>query len=96
MEELWSAQTSTQESVSAVVVCHRAEGVLTWRLLHEIEREVLGEAAFTGKHPSRLLNMLRVPAVLDYPKGDRIVSFEGHDFVPLLLAAIDDAWRRVN
>ncbi|AET95069.1 hypothetical protein BYI23_D015590 (plasmid) [Burkholderia sp. YI23] len=43
-----------------------------------------------------LLNMLRASPALDYPKDDRPVSFEGHDFVPPVFGAIDDAWRRVN
>jgi hypothetical protein len=43
-----------------------------------------------------MLNMLRAPAVLGYPRDDRPVSFEGNDFVPPVFGAIDDAWRRVN
>ncbi|WP_240159143.1 hypothetical protein [Burkholderia sp. Ax-1724] len=44
----------------------------------------------------RVLDMLRAPAALDYPEDNRPVSFEGHDFVPIVFGAIDDAWRRVH
>jgi hypothetical protein len=36
-----------------------------------------------------MLDMLRPPAVLEYPNDDRQVSFEGHDFVPPVFGAID-------
>lgn len=96
MEDLFAAQTAVQESVRAAVARHRSEGILTWRLLHTIEREVLAEVAATSKHPKWVLDMLRAPAALEYPKDDRAVSFEGHDFAPPVFAAIDDAWRRLN
>jgi hypothetical protein len=79
MDVLFSANAAVKEAVPAVVRRHRAAGVLTWTLLHQIESEVLAEVAATGKHSARLLDMLRAPAALDYPKDDRPVSFEGHE-----------------
>ncbi len=64
--------------------------------LHKIEGEVLAEVAATGNHSKRILDMIRAPAALDYPKDDRPASFVGHDFVPIVFGAIEDAWRRVN
>ena len=94
MEELWSAHTAVQERVPAIVARYREAGALTWRLLHRIEREVIAEVASTGRHAEWVLDALRAPAALDYPTDGRTVSFEGHDFVPPVFAAIDDAWRR--
>nr|WP_207002327.1 DUF2471 family protein [Trinickia mobilis] len=96
MDVLFAADAAVKEVVPGVVLRHRSAGVLTWVLLHRIESEVLAEVAATGKHSTRMLNMLRVPAALDYPKDDRPASFEGHDFVPVVFGAIIDAWRRVN
>ena len=96
MEALFAADAAVKEAVPAVVLRHRTAGVLTWALLHQIESEVLADVAATGKFNPRILNMLRAPAALDYPKDDRAVSFDGHDFVPPVFGAIDDAWRRVN
>src|SRR5260370_42236415 len=75
---------------------HRSAGVLTWALLHKIEGEVLADVAATGNHSKRILDMIRAPAALDYPKDDRPASFDGHDFVPIVFGAIEDAWPRVN
>lgn len=96
MDVLFSALATVKEAVPAVVLRHRAAGMLTWALLHTIESEVLAEISATGKHSVQMLDMLRAPAALDYPKDERPVSFEGHDFVPPVFGAIDDAWRRVN
>ncbi len=59
MEELWSAHTAIQERVPAFVARYREAGVLTWRLLHRIEREVIAEVASTGRHPQWVLDALR-------------------------------------
>lgn len=96
MDVLFSANAAVKEVVPTVVQRHGAAGVLTWALFHEIEVEVLAEVAATGKHSTRILDMLRAPAALEYPKDDRPVSFEGHDFVPIVFGAIDDAWRRIH
>ena len=96
MEELWSANTAIQERVPAIVARYRSAGVLTWRLLRRIEHEVLAEVAATGRHPKWVLDALRAPVALDYPADGQAVSFEGHDFVPPVFAAIDDEWHRAN
>ncbi|HDR9278344.1 MULTISPECIES: DUF2471 family protein [Burkholderiaceae] len=97
MELLLPANTAVQEVVPAAVQRYRAAGVLTWALMHKVEAEVLAQVAATGKRSKRIIDMLRAPAALDYyPKEDRPVSFEGHEFVPIVFGAIDDAWRRVH
>jgi hypothetical protein len=96
MDELFAAEVAVREAVPAVVQRHRPAGVLTWELLHRIESEVLAEVAATGQHNKRILEMLRAPAALSYPRDDRPASFKGHDFTPIVFEAIDEAWRRVN
>jgi hypothetical protein len=96
MDVLFAADAAVKEAAPAVVLRHRSAGVLTWALLHRIESEVLAEVAATGKFSPRLLEMLRAPAALDYPRDDRPMSFEGHGFVAPVFGAIDEAWRRVN
>jgi hypothetical protein len=96
MDGLFSALETAKEAVPSVVLRHRAAGILTGALLHTIESEVLADISATGSHSVQLLNMLRAPAAMDYQKDERPVPFEGHDFVPPVFAAIDDAWRRVN
>jgi Protein of unknown function (DUF2471) len=96
MDVLFAAASAVKEAVPAVVQRHRSAGVLTWALLYRIESEVLADVAATGKHSKRILDMLRAPAALSYPKDERPASFEGHEFVPIVFGAIDEAWRRVN
>ncbi|PVX85560.1 DUF2471 family protein [Paraburkholderia unamae] len=96
MDVLFAAHAAVKDVVPVVVMRHRAAGILTWSLLHKIESEVLAEVAVSGKHSSRILDMLRAPEGLNYPKNDHPVSFEGSEFVPIIYGEIADAWRRVN
>lgn len=85
-----------REVVPVVVRRHRAAGILTWRLMHQIEAEVLGEVAATGAHNSRILGMMRSSPLMEYPKDDREVSLEGHDVVPIVFGEVHKAWGRVD
>ncbi|AKK24747.1 DUF2471 family protein [Pandoraea oxalativorans] len=96
MDPLFAAVAAVKDAVPAVVSRHREAGVLTWALLHQIESEVLAEVAATGAHSARMLGLLRGQAAVNYPKDDRPVSFDEHEFVPPVLGAIDEAWRRVK
>ncbi|CAB3736078.1 hypothetical protein LMG24238_06193 [Paraburkholderia sediminicola] len=96
MEVLFAADVAVKEAVPAVVSRHRSAGVLTWGLLQLIEAEVFAEIAATGKHSSGILAMLSAPVTLEYLKVGRAVSFDGHDFVPPMFGAIEQAWRHVN
>lgn len=96
MDVLFAAEAAVRAAVPDVVQRHRSAGVLTWALLHKIEAEVMADVAATGNHSKRILDMIRAPAALEYPKDDRPASFDGHDFVPIIFGAIEDAWRRVN
>ncbi|CAB3805999.1 DUF2471 family protein [Pararobbsia alpina] len=90
------AVEAVEEVVPCVVQRHRSAGVLTWRLMRTVEAEVLSALASTGRHSPQTLGMLRAPDALGYPQGDSPVSFEGHDFSPVIFGPIDDAWNRLN
>jgi hypothetical protein len=93
---LFDAQAAVEAVLAHVVARHRSKGVLTWKLIHQIEEEVLTEVRAEGRFSDRLLQMICAPAALSYPNDDRPVSFEGHDFVPIVFSAIDRAWRLVH
>ena len=63
---------------------------------HQMKEEVLVEVKVSGRFSDRLLQMMCAPAVLNYPNDDRPAPFEGHDFVPIVFAALDRAWRQVH
>jgi len=96
MDLFFAAEEAVCEAVPAAVRRHRSAGVLTWRLIHQIEEEVLAEVASTGKHNKRILGMLRAPAVLNYPTDDQPVSFVTSTIIPIVFCEIEKVWQRVN
>jgi hypothetical protein len=90
------AQEAIREIVPVIVRRHRAAGTLTWRLMHQIEAEVLREIDATGQHSRQMLGMLRSSGLMDYPKDEREVSLEGHEAVPVVFSEVHKAWRRVD
>ncbi|WP_443678753.1 DUF2471 family protein [Paraburkholderia unamae] len=95
MEDLLAAQAWVQMTTPAVVAHYRSAGVLTWNLLHAMEEEVLESLEDEG-YPDWIVDMLRAPHAPEYPHDDHAVSFEAHDFIPPVFAAIDDEWRRAD
>lgn len=93
---LFDAQAAAEEVIPRVVERHRSKGILTWKLLHQMEEEVVAEVTAGGRFSDRLLQMICAPAVLDYPNDDRPASFEGDDFVPIVFDALQRAWRQVH
>ncbi|WP_208716142.1 DUF2471 family protein [Paraburkholderia graminis] len=96
MDTLIAADAAVREALPAIVRRYRSSGVLTWALLHEIEADVLAHLASTGQHRRRVLDLIRAPASLDYPRDERPASFEGCDLVPVVFQAIQEAWRRAR
>ncbi|MFP3637439.1 DUF2471 family protein [Paraburkholderia sp. SIMBA_054] len=90
---LFDARAAVEAVLRDVVARHRSKDVLTWKLIHQIEEEVLSAVCAEGRFSNHLLQLICAPAALSYPNDDRPVSFEGHDFVPIVFSAIDGAWR---
>lgn len=90
------AEYAIKDVVPAIVRRHRAAGILTWRLMHQIEDEVIAEISATDRHSPRMLSMLRSSGLMEYPKDDREVSLEGHEVIPIVFAEIHKAWCRVD
>jgi hypothetical protein len=95
-DALNKAEDAIKEMVPVVVRRHRAAGILTWRLMHQIESEVLSEVAKTGLHSRQLLSMLRSSGLMNYPKDDSEVSLKGHEAVPIVFSEVHEAWNRVD
>lgn len=91
-----SAEDAIVQTVPVIVRRYRAAGVLTWKLLHQIESEVLAEVAATGLHSRQLLGMLRSSPHMGYPKDETEVSLKGHEVVPVVFGEVVRAWSRVD
>jgi hypothetical protein len=96
MDSMIAADAAVREALPPIIGRYRSAGVLTWALLHEIEADVLTHLASTGQHRNRVLDLIRAPASLDYPRDERPASFEGCDLVPVVFQAIEEAWRRAG
>lgn len=96
IEDLEKAAAAVKAALPRIIEKHRSSGILTWSLLHQIEREVLEDVANEGRHKPRTLNMLRSIPAMGYPTDDRPVSFKGHEAISSAFAMIHDAWQRVH
>ncbi|WP_432263578.1 DUF2471 family protein [Cupriavidus sp. TMH.W2] len=96
MHAIFAAEKAIQEKLPAIVNRHRESGHLTWRLLHQIEAEVLAELSSSGRHAPMVISMLRSSELMGYPRDDSPASLEGHDVVPVAFAAIVNAWGTLN
>lgn len=84
MNELDNIEKDAVQLIPRVVQHHREAGILTWALLHRIEREVIDEIAKSGQYRPVMLNMIRATPLMGYPNDDRPVSLVGHEILPLL------------
>ena len=96
MNELDSAVAAVQEALPLLIHRHRSSGILTWALLHQIEREVLEDVESDGDHHPQVLRMLRSIPAMGYPNDDRLASFEGHGAISSAFSMIFKAWQRVH
>lgn len=92
---LGNAEAAIKEAVPGVVRKHRSAGTLTWRLLHQIEDEVLRELVETRRHSPQLLRMLRSSGLMEYPKDETEVELKGNA-VPVAFGEVYRAWHRVD
>ncbi|MDW3682918.1 DUF2471 family protein [Cupriavidus sp. CV2] len=96
MLALTAAESAIVEALPPIIARYREAGILTWRLLHQIEEEVLAVVSATGLVPQLALGMVKAPSILGYPKDDRPADFTGHDVRPITFGAIMDAWKNVH
>ena len=96
MDLLIAADAAVRDALPALVGRYKSAGALTWEVLYKIEADVLAHLAATGEHPKRVLDVIRAPAERNHPRDERPASFEGHDLVPVVFQAIEEAWRRLD
>ncbi len=96
MKSIRAAESAIIEATPAIVAKHRDAGILTWKLIHQIEDEVIHEVGQSGKHSPTLLRMLKASPFLGYPKNDSPADFAGSEAVPITFTVIQNAWNRVN
>lgn len=80
-------------AVNSIVERHRTAGrVLTWRLVHEIEREALKTLEQAGDLDRKYIRMMRSSRWGYVPKVDEPADLKGHKVLPAALTMIQDAY----
>ncbi|SPD47481.1 DUF2471 family protein [Cupriavidus neocaledonicus] len=96
MDPIHVAETAIREAAPAIVTRHRAAGHLTWRLLHQIEDEVVAAVEATRKVNPDILRMMRASPLMGYPKNDERADFGSAGAVAVTFSIIVEAWNHVH
>jgi hypothetical protein len=91
--KLFAVRERMTLAVNNIVVRHRSEGrVLTWRLIHEIEREALQTLKNAGDLDARYISMVRSSRWGYVPQVDEPAELEDAEELPLTVALIRKAY----
>lgn len=70
---------------------------LTWRMLHELENRAIAQLKTSRKHSPTLLHLIRNdPGVFAYPVSDAPADLSSHGAMPVVMAELWSAWRRLH
>ena len=84
-------------AVNSIVERHRSEGrVLTWRLIHEIEREALQTLEKAGDLDARYIRMVRSSRWGYVPRVDEPADLDGFEELPIAVSMIGKAYRALH
>jgi hypothetical protein len=76
-------------AVAAIAERHRTAGrVLTWRLVHEIEREALKTLERAGDLDRKYIRMVRSSRWGYVPRVNQVADLDNHDILPVALTYI--------
>lgn len=80
--------------VNTIVERHRTAGkVLTWRLVHEIEKEALKTLEQAGDLDRQYIHMMRSSRWGYIPKGDEPAEIPGNATLPEAVSMIQNAYQ---
>jgi len=80
-------------AVNSIAERHRTEGrVLTWRLVHEIEKEAIKTLEQAGDLDIKYIRMVRSSRWGYVPKVDQVADLKSHKALPVALTMIQNAY----
>lgn len=80
-------------AVSEITARHRTDGrVLTWRLIHEIEKEALKTLEQAGDLERKYIRMVRSSRWGYVPRVNEVADLTRHDALPVALTYIRNAY----
>lgn len=92
LDTLEDTKCAIDAALPPIIARHRGAGQLTWRLIHQIEEELMHELAATGRHDPAMLRMVTASPWMGYPKNDEPVDFGDSNVRAMTFSAIEDAW----
>jgi len=96
MDVIRAAEAALKEATPAIVTRHPGAGHLTWRLLHQIEDEVVAAVEATRKVDPGILRMMRASPLMGYRKTDEVADFSKAGVVAVTFSIIVKAWKHVH
>ncbi|KIF81512.1 DUF2471 family protein [Noviherbaspirillum autotrophicum] len=95
--KLHAVQARLALAVDAIVERHRTAGrVLTWRLVHEIEKEALRTLEEAGDLDMKYIRMVRSSRWGYVPKVNQPADLENHECLPVALTMIRKAYHTLH
>jgi hypothetical protein len=95
--KLHAVQARLNLAIKSIVERYRTDGrVLTWRLVHQIEREALQLLEEAGDLDRKYIRMMRMSQWGFIPVVDEPVELEKQDSLPPALTLIDQAYRSLH
>jgi len=95
--KLHAAEARLALAVDAIVEKYRTEGrPLTWRLVHEIEKEALKTLERAGDLDRNYVRMLRSSRWGYVPRVNQPADLRTHDCLPVALTLIRKAYHTVH
>nr|WP_313037614.1 DUF2471 family protein [Achromobacter ruhlandii] len=92
LDTLEDTKCAIDAALPSIIARHRAAGHLTWRLIHQIEEELMNELAATGRYDPQMLRMVMASSWMGYPRTDEPVDFGGSNVRAITFSAIEEAW----
>ncbi|SCB10405.1 DUF2471 family protein [Cupriavidus alkaliphilus] len=96
MDPIRAAEAAIREATPDIVARHRGAGHLTWRLLHQIEDEVVAAVSAAGKANPGIVRMMRASPLMGYPTNDEPADFGSAGAVAVSFSIIVEAWKHVH
>lgn len=95
--KLHAVQARLALAVNAIVERHRTAGkVLTWRLVHEIEKEALKELEQAGDLDVKYIRMIRSSRWGYVPRINQPADLQNHDCLPEAVRLIRNAYHTLH
>ncbi|MBB1625167.1 DUF2471 family protein [Achromobacter sp. UMC71] len=92
LDTLEDIKLAVDATLPAIIARHRVAGQLTWRLIHQIEGELMHTLAATGRYDPVMLRMVTASPWMGYPHTDEPVDFGDSNVRAMTFSAIEAAW----